>query len=238
MLAIIGGSGFYQLGKKIEDIDVTTPYGITAFERVKLFKKEIVFLARHGKDHRYPPHMVNYRANIYALKKIGATAAFATHACGILSKYTPGDIVMLTDFIGLGTPITFYDDFSAGMRHTDFTEPYNKELQDTIFACARYNKIPIKKDGIVVTTTGPRYETKAEVRHLKKTGANLVSMTASYEATLMKEMEIPFAAIAICTNKATGLQKKQLNQEEILEVMSKTKLKISTLVNELSKEVE
>lgn len=239
MLAIIGGSGFYGFGnrKNSEMIDVTTPYGIATIEKIKIFKSTILFLARHGKDHRYPPHRVNYRANIYALKKMGATAVFATNACGVLAKYKPGDIVMMEDFIGLWSPATFYDDFSAGMRHTDFTEPYDKELQNMIFACAKYNKIRIKKDGIAVTTTGPRFETKSEVRYLKKTGANLVSMTASYEAILMKEMEIPFAALAICTNMATGLSRKPVNQEDVLETFTKTKEKINTLVQELVAEV-
>lgn len=240
MLGIIGGSGFYFLKKnKGKPRNVKTPYGDVEVQIVNIGKKEIVFIPRHGKGHDLPPHKVNYRANIYALKELGVTAVLGTYAAGLISRaYRPGDLILIEDFIGLFTPITFYDDFSEGMRHIDFTYPYNKELQMVIEARAKANKIRLKRRGIIATTHGPRYETKAEIKALKKAGANLVSMTHAYEATLIGELEIPFVAVAIGTNYACGVSRDRLDQEDVLEVFEKSKGQVVTLIDELIKTVE
>jgi len=240
MLGIVGGSGFYFLKKnKGKTRNVKTPYGNVEVQVVKIGKKEVAFIPRHGKEHNLPPHKINYRANIYALKELGVTAVFATYAAGLISKvYRPGDLILIEDFIGLFTPMTFYDDFSEGMRHMDFTYPYNKDLQMAVEARAKANKITLKRKGIIATMHGPRFETKAEIKALKKAGANLVSMTHAYEATLIGELEIPFVAIAIGTNYACGITKDKLSQEEVLEVFEKSKGQVVTLIDELIKTVE
>lgn len=238
MLGIIGGSGFYNLGKKIETEDVITPYGHAEVQRAKLARKEVLFIARHGKGHTIPPHKINYKANLYALKKLGVTVLFATYASGIISKYKPGDMILVEDFIGLSTPITFFDDFTGGIKHIDFTDPFGKRWQQAVLRTAAIQKIKLKKGGIVATTYGPRYETKAEVKALKKLGANLINMTNAYETTLAHELEIPLAAIAIGTNYAAGIKKKALSSEEVLAGMSKAKPKINAIVQGLMKHVE
>jgi 5'-methylthioadenosine phosphorylase len=238
MLAIIGGSGFYYLGSNLDREDVITPYGDASLYHVRMGRRELLFLPRHGQNHELPPHKINYRANIYALAKSGATAAFATYACGIISKYKTGDLVVLKDFIGLNTPITFFDDFSAGIRHTDFTEPFDRELVEEVKGCASAVKVKLQDGGIAATTVGPRYETKAEIIALKRMGANLVGMTPAYETTLLKEMEIPFAAIAIGTNYACGISKKKITHAAVMTAMTSAKVKVNGIITELAKNVE
>lgn len=239
MLAIIGGSGFYFLKKNAKTKEIKTPYGNVEVQIVKFGKKEVAFIPRHGKNHSLPPHKINYRANIYALKELGATAVLGTYAAGLISKvYQPGDLILIEDFIGLFTPVTLYDDFSGGMKHIDFTEPYDKGLQIIVAARAKANKVKLKEKGVVATAPGPRFETKAEIKALRKMGANLVSMTHAYEATLIGELEIPFVAIAIGTNYACGITKEKLDQEDVLEVFEKSKEQVITLIDELIKEVE
>ena len=234
MLAIIGGSGFYYLGKELDKIPVITPYGNVEVTKAKLHSKdEVLFIPRHGEAHIIPPHKVNYRANIYALNKLDASAVFATYASGIISNYKPSDLVLLEDFIGFNAPITFFDDFSDGLKHMDFTEPFDKNLGNAVLEIANALKIKIKKGGIIVTMPGPRFETKAEIKALKRMGANLVSMTHAYEATLLHELEIPYAAIAVANNYACGISKKRLSLEEVIDQMDKAKTKINLIINGL-----
>ncbi|MBU0531901.1 MTAP family purine nucleoside phosphorylase [Candidatus Micrarchaeota archaeon] len=237
MLAVIGGTGFYSLGKEIESRDIVTPYGVATLHMVSIAGTNIVFIPRHGKGHTVAPHKVNYRANIAALEKIGVTGVLSFYASGIISKYKPGDLILIDDFIGLWTPATFYDDFSAGMKHVDFTKPFSDEMKKILQEVAAVNKLKLKKAGIMAATRGPRFETRAEIKFLKKTGANLVNMTAGYEMALLGESEIDFAAIAVASNYAAGISKKPLTAEETLEVMAKSNGKLLTLVQGFVKEI-
>ncbi|HLD59900.1 MAG TPA: MTAP family purine nucleoside phosphorylase [Candidatus Bilamarchaeaceae archaeon] len=229
MLAVIGGSGFYSLGKLVDKIDVITPYGHTTVHKVKIIKHEIFFIPRHGENHDTPPHMVNYRANIYALKKLGVKKVILSYAAGGI-KYKPKDIVLIDDFIGLFTPITFYDSFANGMKHYDFTHPFDNKLQELTLRSAKKAKIPLKKGGIMVTTVGPRLETKAEIRALKKMGANLVNMTSAYEISLCREVELQSVAIASVVNYACGVTKKEITTEEIMENLKQCSEKTNKII--------
>jgi len=237
MLGIIGGSGFYTLEGKIRNCKVKTPYGGVAAQKAEVDGNESVFIPRHGKEHSVPPHRINYRANIYALKELGVSAVMATYATGIISKYKPGDLILLDDFIGFFTPITFFDDFRMGIKHTDVSRPYDKELQDLLLGVAKTQKIKISKGGIAATTPGPRFETKAEVKALKGMGANLVSMTNAYEASLLNELGIPSAAVAVGTNYACGISKKPLSAEEVMVCMKKAEGSLAGLASGMIREV-
>jgi len=225
------------LGRVLERLDVVTPYGLATVNHVRILDEELYFIPRHGERHDLPPHMINYKANIYALKKLGTKAIFATYACGAISKYKPGDLVMPDDFISFGPAVTFYDDFSAGIKHVDFTEPFDFRLCRRVMEIASAEKIPIKQGGVIATTSGPRYETRAEVAALERMGANLVSMTSGYEITLAHELEIPLAALAIITNHAAGKAKGPLRHEEFLTITEKAKDKIDGIVGGLLEEV-
>lgn len=235
MLGVLGGSGLYGLTKKYYEEDVITPYGDAQVQRCKINRKEVVFIPRHGKSHSIPPHKIDYKANVYALNKLGVTAALGIYATGIISKYKPGDLIVLKDFVGLEKPITFFDEFSSGIRHTDFTNPFDKKLTYRVAEAAGIHGIKLKSGGIVKTTYGPRFETKTEIKIFKKLGINLVSMTAAYEIILMKEMEIPFVGLAIGTNYACGVSKKPLTQEEVFEKMVKRNKEIGLTIKELVK---
>lgn len=237
MLAVIGGTGFYKLGRKIEDLDVITPYGIAAVEVVSVAGRKMVFLPRHGKGHTIAPHKINYKANVAALEQLGVTGVLSFYSSGIIGKYKPGDIVLVDDFIGLWTPATLYDDFAGGMKHVDFTEPFSRDMKKILEEVAAVNKIKVKKGGVMAATRGPRFETKSEIKLLKKAGANLVNMTCGYEMALLGESEIDFASVAIAANYAAGVSKKPLSAEETLEVSNKAKGKLLTLIQGFVKEI-
>ncbi|MFA5050035.1 MAG: MTAP family purine nucleoside phosphorylase [Candidatus Micrarchaeia archaeon] len=238
MLGIIGGSGFYELGGEISAEEIFTPYGDALVYRYKIKNKEAVFVARHGKNHSLPPHKINYRANVYALCKIGVNAVFATYATGIIKKYRIGDLILIDDFIGFEKPITFFDNFSKGMRHTDFTNPFDNKLKEKVIEAAAIHRIKLKKGGIIKTTPGPRFESRAEIKMYGKLGANLISMTNAYETILLKEMEIPFCGVAIGTNYACGISKKPLTHGEVIENMASKNKILKTIALELVNFIE
>jgi 5'-methylthioadenosine phosphorylase len=237
MLGIIGGTGFYSLGKNLGESDVLTPYGTARLQKVALLDEKMVFIPRHGERHTIPPHKINYRANVAALKKAGVTGVIAVYAAGVISKFRPGDIVLVDDFIGFWQPATFYDDFSTGIKHTDFSEPCDPEMRKRLRAIASVGKVKLKTGGIIGCTRGPRYETKGEVKALKRMGANLVNMTAGYEMALLGEAEIDFAAVAVGTNWAAGISKKPVGAEEVLGKMHGAYGQLMALIGNFAEEI-
>ncbi len=234
MLGIIGGTGIYSLGKFTE-CEVNTPYGFVRTYFGKIERIECVFIPRHGKNHEYPPHKINYRANIWALGQIGVRGVIATYAVGVISKFKPSDLIVAEDFIGFNTPITFYNDFKNGIKHIDFSEPYSKGMQFKLLSAAKNAEISLKTDGIIATTHGPRFETRAEINALKKMGANLVSMSNGYEAILFHELEIPIAGLCIATNYACGVMKKQLSHIEVVNIVAKKENDVNKIIAEFAK---
>ncbi len=231
MLGIIGGTGICPPGK-FRELDVSTPYGFALAYEGKIYGNECIFIPRHGKDHRYPPHKINYRANVWALKTMGVEGVLATYACGIISGYRPGQLIAAEDFIGFSAPITFYDDFGEGIKHFDFSEPFANGMRLKLFSAAKNAGVGLKGGGIVATTHGPRFETKAEVNVLKKMGANLVSMTNAYEATLLHELEIPLAGLCIGTNHASGTSRKLLSYSEVADMMARKEKEVNAIIRE------
>ena len=236
MLGIIGGSGFYSMGR-MRGKSVRTEYGKAHVYGGKVGGSEFLFVPRHGREHKVPPHMVNYRANVRALQKEGATALLTFHASGIISKYGPGDIVAVEDFIGFQSPATFWDSFAGGVRHADVSAPFDKGMGEVVREVASAHKIKIREGGIVATTRGPRFETKAEVRALGVLGANLVNMTLGYEAALANEAEIPLCSLAIGTNYACGVKKSPLSEKEVFKVMKGVEEKLKGLAVYAAKRV-
>jgi len=232
MIGVISGSGFYELAKDVKRQKVPTPYGSVFLSIAEINGKEVAFIPRHGEDHSIPPHKVNYRANVWALQELGATAAFTTYASGILSKYKPGDLILLNDFISFFTHETFFDSFEDGPHHTDVSEPFNRKLIGYAKEAAVIHSIKLKEGGVVATTIGPRFETPAEVRALKKLGANLVCMTAGHEVPLFAEAEIPLVSIAVGTNLAAGLAGHKLTHQEVVDMMIKKTGEIKLILKE------
>ncbi len=236
MLGIIGGSGLYELvsGKEKR---IKTRFGTATVVLGALSGSPCAFIARHGKKHSIPPHMINHRANISALAQLGVTDVLATSSVGIISDYSIGDLVIVRDFVSLGQAITFFDDFSKGLRHTDMSEPYDPGLVRSVIGAAKQEGIRLKDDGILAHASGPRFETKAEIKALGKLGANLVGMTSVPEAILANELGIRFANLAIASNFAAGISKIPLTAEEVLKTVKRKETKVLRIVGGVAREV-
>lgn len=235
MIGIIGGTGIYSLGR-MKKGRRKTPYGTITVYTGRIGKKDVLFIPRHGEEHGTPPHKVDYKANVWAMKDEKVDAILVFYATGIIGKYKPGELILLDDFIGFNSPITYYDAFKEGIVHADMGEPYNKTFSKKVEKAAKEVGIKLKKGGVVATTHGPRFETRAEVNALKKMGANLVNMTSAYEATLAGELGIPLCGIAVGTNYAAGIgEKKKLTHEEVLENMNEANKKIKKIVEAFAK---
>lgn len=211
MLAILGGSGLTQLSTLTgtRRVAVHTAYGEPSAPLTlgRIGGREVVFLARHGDAHSIPPHEINYRANIQALKDAGATgiAAVATVG-GIRRAFVPGALVVPQQIIDYtwGRRSTFFDGPGARVTHIDFTEPYSAALRARILAAARACGEEIADGGVYAATQGPRLETAAEILRLERDGADLVGMTGMPEAGLAREAGLEYAAIAVVANHAAG----------------------------------
>ena len=211
MLAVIGGSGLSQLA----NLEVThrrvvrTPYGEPSGPLTygAIQGREVVFLARHGHGHRVPPHQVNYRANVWALKEAGADAVVSIASVGgIRADLGPGALLVPHQIIDCtwGRRSTFFEGDDAPVTHVDFTEPYSAPLRERILRAARECGESIHDGGVYATTQGPRLETAAEINRLERDGADVVGMTGMPEAALARELELDYAAIAVVANFAAG----------------------------------
>ena len=225
-IAVIGGSGVYSMRalEKVRTITIPTPYGDSPEIVVgRLGVREVAFLPRHGGGHTTPPHLVNYRANLWALRELGVKRVFATTACGSLNpKMHPGELALLHQFIDFTKqrPLTFYEGGEGGVVHVDVTEPYCPELRDVLNKTARKLKFKLHPRATYGCTEGPRFETAAEIRAMCKLGCDLAGMTNVPECVLARELELCYAAVAVVTNFAAGISKTKLTHTEIVELMS------------------
>ncbi len=202
--AIIGGTGIDQsFPIQTTALLVDTPYGQT---QVFTCEKDLVFLPRHGLAHGTPPHMINYRANIWALKELGVQYATAIYAVGSITDILPpGTWGVANDFIdvtGGGRLSTFHDGIANGVRHVAMDEPFSARVSAEIVAHAPH---PIAVGGVYACTNGPRLETPAEIRKLARDGADYVGMTAATEASLAMEAGIALAGVVFSINWAAGI---------------------------------
>ncbi|WP_332674888.1 S-methyl-5'-thioinosine phosphorylase [Aromatoleum sp.] len=211
MLAIIGGSGLTQLSTlEITRREVVrTPYGEPsgAVTFGRLADREVAFLARHGYGHTIPPHQVNYRANLWALKHVKATAVVSVASVGgIRADFAPGTLVAPTQIIDYtwGRKSTYFEGGEEAVRHIDFTHPYDEPLRQRILSAAAAAGEAIFDGGVYAATQGPRLETAAEINRMEGDGADLVGMTGMPEAALARELGLPYAAINVVANYAAG----------------------------------
>lgn len=227
-LALIGGSGLARLQEM--EIDrrelVQTPYGApsAALTFGRLFGRKIVFLARHGERHTIPPHKINYRANIRALKQSGVDGAIAIAAVGgIHCDLEPGCLVVPDDIIDYthGRPHTFFEDGLDAVTHIDFTHPYSVRLRVRLIEAAERAGLFICRSGTYGCTQGPRLETAAEVRRMERDGCDLVGMTGMPEAALAREQGMDYACCAVVVNRAAGKTETEIRMDEIRRNMDK-----------------
>lgn len=211
MLAIIGGSGLTQLANlSITRREVIrTPYGEPSGALLfgELTCKEIVFLARHGYGHTVPPHKVNYRANMWALKQVGVTQVISVASVGgIRGDLGPGALVIPHQIIDYtyGRNHTYFDGDDGQVVHVDFTEPYTESLRQSLLAAAKAAGEEVADGAVYACTQGPRLESAAEITRLERDGADVVGMTAMPEAVLARELGLEYAAINVVANWAAG----------------------------------
>lgn len=234
-IAIIGGTGVYDpsILQSVRENSVVTPYGAVKYKVGEYAGKKVAFIPRHGSDHSIPPHLINYRANIWAIKKIGVTSVIATTAVGSLNlAMKPGDFVLVDQFLDFTKSriSTFYEGGERGVVHLDVTEPYCPCLRKTICAAAEELKLGVHDRGVYVCTEGPRFETPAEVAMFAKLGGDLVGMTNVPEVVLAHEAEICYATVSMVTNYAAGISKDALTHAEVLETMAANSDRIKKLI--------
>lgn len=210
-VGIIGGTGLTALeGLEIVRREVVhTPYGEPsgALTHGVLHGKQVVFLARHGYGHNIPPHRINYRANIWALKDVGVARVIAVAAVGgIAGDMPPGALAVPDQLIDYtwGRASTFFDKDLSHVTHVDFTRPYDPALRQLLIRAGAKTGIPIVEQGIYGVTQGPRLETAAEIDRMERDGCSIVGMTAMPEAVLARELDLAYAACAVVANWAPG----------------------------------
>lgn len=224
-LAFIGGTGVYDPGILTDSRSdvIDTPYGSAAYTSGKAGNKEIIFMARHGIHHTIPPHKINYRANIYALKMMGVSAIVSTTAVGSLNlNYKPGELVLVDQFIDFtkSREHTFFDGELRGVAHIDMTHPYCHSLRSAIISAGKESGITIHPEGTYICTEGPRFETPAEIKAFSLLGADVVGMTNVPECQLAREAEMCYATISMVTNYAAGISKVSLTHKEVVDCMN------------------
>jgi 5'-methylthioinosine phosphorylase len=242
MLGIIGGSGLSQLSnlEVVRKQVVRTPYGDPsgALTFGKLQGREVVFLARHGYGHTIPPHLVNYRANIWALQHLGIENVVSVASVGgIGSQCLPGTLCVPDQIIDYtwGRKATFFDSTDVPVTHIDFTRPYNEELRQSCIKAAKRAAQPLLEAGVYAATQGPRLETAAEIDRLERDGAHMVGMTGMPEAALARELELPYAAITVVANFAAGRgdSEQRIKFDDMSEVLHAAMARVRAILEKL-----
>ncbi len=248
LLAFIGGTGFDLRGanspfKNAHDGQVETRFGIANVTHALLESRPVVFLHRHAQsdapqNKTVPPHRINYRANIAALKNMGVTGILASTAVGGLRPEWPsGTLVLLDQFLDVTTnrEKTFFDERAV---HIDVTQPYCGHLRSLLLSVAGDLGIDLKDGGTYLCADGPRFETAAEIRNYARWGADVVGMTGVPECTLAREAEMSYVGVSIVTNAAAGISPQPLSHREVTEAMKAALPNVAQLFLEAARRYE
>ena len=254
MIGIIGGSGVYEITHKADSCTkklVKTDYGDVEVSILDIFSKKVAFIPRHAAGHNIPPHKINFRANIDALKNVGVTKIIATNSVGSMNlEMPPGSFVIPNDFLDFSQnrAKTFYEDpndfldfsqnraktfYEDKVVHIDVTEPYCSSLSDVLDKSG-----DVILGGTYVCTEGPRFETPAEIKMFKMLGGDLVGMTGVPEVTLAREREMCYASICIVSNYASGISQNNLTIDEVFEMMGEKEVELLELIYNFIKNVD
>ena len=221
-LAIIGGTGLPRLeGLEIKRREVMhTPYGEPsgAITYGNLCGMEVAFLPRHGYGHTIPPHMVNYRANLWCLQSKGISKVISICAVGgIREDIVPGALIIPNQIIDYtwSRHHTFFEKDLASVTHIDFTEPYCREMRAALISAASEAGVSVIESGTYGASQGPRLETAAEINRMESDGCHMVGMTGMPEAALARELDLCYAACAVSANRAAGRGTEPITMEMI-----------------------
>ena len=208
-IGVFGGTGFYSFLDAVDEVEVETPFGapsapvtIAAVEG-----KRVAFLPRHGRGHELPPHRINFRANLWALKELGVKRVIGPCACGALdASLALGEFVVLDQFVDRtwGRADTFYD--GAPITHVSAAEPYCPDLRGVLVETARDLGIAVRDGGTVVVIQGPRFSSRSESRWFSGLGWDVINMTQYPECHLARELELCYAGVAMVTDHDVGVE--------------------------------
>ena len=239
-LAIIGGTGLTAL----EGLEVTrqqnieTPFGEPSSPLLfgEMAGQEIVFLPRHGGQHTIPPHRINYRANIWALKSLNIENIIAVAAVGGIRADCYAERIVIPDQIidyTWGRPSTFFAEDLPEVTHIDFTYPYAPSVREKIIEACDHLSINACTEATYATTQGPRLESKAEIDKLERDGCDIVGMTGMPEASLAQELELKYAAITVVANLAAGRSQEVLSMEMIQQCLKSGMQQVKNIIRQV-----
>ncbi|HVQ93371.1 MAG TPA: S-methyl-5'-thioadenosine phosphorylase [Mycobacteriales bacterium] len=232
-IGVIGGSGLYSFLADAVEVPVSTPYGPPSDPLVigDVGGRQVAFLPRHGRDHRFPPHRINYRANLWALRSVGVRQVLGPCAVGSLhAALGPGTFVLPDQLVDRTTSrVQTY--FDAGATHIALADPYCPDGRSTVAATAAGAGLPIVDGGVMVVIEGPRFSTRAESRWYAAQGWSLVNMTGHPEAVLARELALCYTAVALVTDVDAGVDAESaVDQEEVFRVFGENVAKLRDLL--------
>lgn len=235
-IGVIGGSGFYSFLDNVVEVRIDTPYGAPSDSLFfgEIGGRRVAFLPRHGRDHTIPPHRINYRANLWALRAAGVTQVLAPCAVGGLrAELGPGTLVVPDQLVDRTSARvqTYFDEPPAPVVHTSFADPYCPSGRAVAIASARGADWEPVDGGTLVVIEGPRFSTRAESRWYSAQGWSVVGMTGHPEAVLARELGLCFTAIALVTDLDAGVEAGDgVTHAEVLEVFAKNVGRLRTLL--------
>jgi 5'-methylthioadenosine phosphorylase len=236
-LGVFGGSGFYSFLDGVTEHAVETPYGDPS-DKLAIGEVEghkVAFLPRHGRRHQYPPHRINYRANLWAMKQLGVTRVIGPCAAGSLQpEAEPGHFVVCDQIVDRtsGRPDTFYD--GPETTHISFADPYCPELRSLAVEKAKQLGITVHDGGTMVVIQGPRFSTRAESKWFQQAGWEVINMTGHPEALLARELELCYVNVSLITDYDVGLEGmpgiSPVSHAEVVRVFEENNAKLKDLL--------
>lgn len=237
-LALVGGTGLTELDNHAESLDIDTPYGLPSAP-IRVIETEplrLLFLPRHGSPHRFPPHCVNYRANMWALKEAGAGQVLAVSAVGgVTDAYGPGTLAAPDQLIDYswGREHSYSDSGQVPLVHVDFTNPYAGPLRNALLQSAQRIGLQLVDGGCIGVFQGPRLESAAEVEKARRDGCDMAGMTSLPEAGLARELGLDYAGIAVVSNWGAGVSEDLISEDDIAETLREPMSRVRALVDAL-----
>ncbi len=242
-IGVFGGSGFYKFLENTEQFTISTPYGAPSDKITvgKIRNKRVAFLPRHGADHKILPHQINYRANVWAMKKIGVKKVICPCAAGSLQKHIePGHFVICDQFVNKtwGRSDTFFE--GPEVKHISPADPYCPKLSKLAVDVAKELGIPVHDKGTILVVQGPRFSTKAESKYFTAQGWEVINMTQYPEAYLVKELEMDPVNISLITDYDAGLVSdvEPVTMEEVYRVFNENNEKLKKLLFTMIERIE
>ena len=237
-IGVIGGSGFYSFLENAHEVAIETPFGAPSEAPLvgEVSGRRVAFLPRHGRDHRFPPHRVNYRANLWALRALGVRQVLGPCAVGSLrTELGPGTLVVPDQLIDRtwGREHTVYGDVGP-VVHISFADPYCPRGRTTVLEASETARWPAEQRGTLIVINGPRFSTRAESRWHAAAGADIVGMTGVPESSIARELALCYTALAVVTDHDAGVDTGQgVTHAEVMATFGKSIDRLRSLMGEV-----